>query len=167
VVQAFLRSLRDLGLVERQNFLIEYRWADGRIERLPDLAAELVRLKVDLIVAPAGTAALAAKKATSSIPIVMIFPADPVGLGLVASMRRPGGNVTGTSSPESGTIRQAAANLKGDDPSRHAHGHALESCRPGIRHSSEGGGSRRRAMHIRLQRAEAHGPEEFEGALPQ
>ena len=71
VVQAFLRSLRELGWIEGQNLLIEYRWADGKIERLPDLAAELVRETVELIVAPAGTAALAAKKATSSIPIVM------------------------------------------------------------------------------------------------
>src|SRR6476659_8388937 len=69
VVQAFLRALRELGWVEGQNLLIEYRWADGKIERLPELAAELVRLKVELIVAPAGTAALAAMKATSSIPI--------------------------------------------------------------------------------------------------
>jgi putative ABC transport system substrate-binding protein len=96
VLQAFLRALRELGWIEGQNLVIDYRWADGKIERLPELAAELVRLKVDLIVAPAGVAALAAKKATSSIPIVMIFPADPIDLGLVASLSRPGGNVTGT-----------------------------------------------------------------------
>ena len=103
-VLSFLRALRELGWIEGQNLIIEYRWADGNIERLPALAAELVREKVDLIVAPAGTAALAAKKATSSIPIVMIFPADPVGLGLVASVRHPGGNVTGTSSTPSSEI---------------------------------------------------------------
>jgi len=96
VLQAFLRKLRELGWVEGQNLLIEYRWADGNIERLPDLAADLVREKVDLIVAPAGTAALAAKNATSSIPIVMMFPIDPVGLGLVDSLARPGRNITGT-----------------------------------------------------------------------
>src|SRR5450432_3835473 len=73
-LQAFLRTLRELGWVEGQNLIIEYRWADGKIERLPDLAAELVRLRLDLIVAPAASAALAAKTATSSIPIVMIFP---------------------------------------------------------------------------------------------
>jgi putative ABC transport system substrate-binding protein len=88
--------LRELGWVEGQNLAIDYRWAEGRIERLPDLAAELVRLKVDVIVAPAGSAALAAKNATRSIPIVMIFPSDPVEMGLVASLRRPGANVTGT-----------------------------------------------------------------------
>src|SRR5438132_11767323 len=95
-LQAFLRKLRELGWVEGQNLIIEYRWAEGNVERLPDLAAELVRRKVDVIVAPAGSAALAAKNATSSIPIVMIFPSDPVEMGLVASLRRPGGNITGT-----------------------------------------------------------------------
>ena len=104
VVQAFLRALRELGWVEGQNLIIEYRWAEGKIERLPELAAELVKLNVDLIVAPAGTAALAAKGATTSIPIVMIFPTDPVGLGLVSSLRRPGGNVTGTASTHSTDI---------------------------------------------------------------
>src|SRR5438105_12465516 len=95
-LDAFLRKLRELGWVEGQNLVIEYRWAEGNVERLPDLAAELVQLKVDLIVAPAGSAALAAKKATSSIPIVMIFPSDPVEMGLVASLSRPRGNITGT-----------------------------------------------------------------------
>ena len=77
-VDAFLRRLRELGWVEGENLVIEYRWAEGKIERLPELAADLVQRKVDVIVAPAGSAALAAKNATSSIPIVMIFPNDPV-----------------------------------------------------------------------------------------
>ena len=72
-VEAFVRKLRELGWVEGQNFVIEYRWAEGHVERLPALALELVRLKVDIIVAPAGSAALAAKNATSTIPIVTIF----------------------------------------------------------------------------------------------
>src|ERR1700675_1763911 len=95
-LQAFLRKLRELGWVDGQNLIIEYRWAEGNVERLPDLAADLVRRKVDVIVAPAGSAALAAKNATSSIPIVMIFPSDPVEIGLVASLRQPGRNITGT-----------------------------------------------------------------------
>ena len=97
-VEAFLSALRALGWVEGRNLVIEYRWAEGQVARLPELAAELVRLKVDLIVTPASSAALAAKQATSSIPIVMIFPVDPVASGLVASLSRPGGNVTGTAS---------------------------------------------------------------------
>jgi putative ABC transport system substrate-binding protein len=96
-LEAFLRKLRQLGWVDGQNLVIEYRWAEGNVERLPELATELVRLKVDVIVAPAGSAALAAKNATSTIPIVMIFPSDPVELGLIASLGRPEGNVTGTS----------------------------------------------------------------------
>jgi len=96
VVEAFLRALRELGWIEGQNLIIEYRWADGDVERLPGLAAELVRDNVDVIVAPAGTAALAAKNATTKIPIVMIFPSDPVGSGLVASLAKPGANITGT-----------------------------------------------------------------------
>jgi putative ABC transport system substrate-binding protein len=96
VLAAFLQALRDLGWVEGKNLVIEYRWADGKVERLPAMAAELVRLKVDLIVAPATSSALAAKEATRVIPIVMMFANDPVALGLVASLRHPGGNVTGT-----------------------------------------------------------------------
>ena len=96
ILQAFLRALRNLGWIEGRNVVIEYRWAEGHLERLPGLAEDLVRRKVDVIVAPAASAALAARRATSAIPIVMIFPNDPVGEGLVASLRRPGGNVTGT-----------------------------------------------------------------------
>ena len=96
ILQAFLRALRALGWIEGRNVVIEYRWAEGHLDRLPGLAEDLVRRKVDVIVAPAASAALAARRATRAIPIVMIFPNDPVGDGLVASLRQPGGNVTGT-----------------------------------------------------------------------
>ena len=98
LLDAFRQRLRELGRVEGQNYVIEYRYAEDRVDRLPDLAAELVRLKVDLIVASAGTqVATAAKNATETIPVVMIFVRDPVGIGLIASLARPGGNVTGVS----------------------------------------------------------------------
>ncbi len=97
-LQAFRQGLRELGYVEGQSIAIEYRSSEGRLERLPDLAIELVRLKVDLIVAVATPGALAAKQATSVIPIVMVGVGDPVGLGYVASLARPGGNITGLSS---------------------------------------------------------------------
>jgi putative ABC transport system substrate-binding protein len=98
LLDAFRQRLRELGWAEGQNIVIDYRYAEDRVDRLPDLAAELVRLKVDLIVASAGTqVATAAKNATETIPIVMIFVRDPVGNGLIASLARPGGNVTGTS----------------------------------------------------------------------
>ena len=94
--EAFQQGLRDLGYVEGQNLAIEYRYAEGHPERLPALAAELVRLHVDVILAPDTPAALAAKQATSTIPIIMAgIGADPVAAGLVASLARPGGNVTG------------------------------------------------------------------------
>ena len=90
--------MRKFGWIEGKNITIEYRFAEQKPERLPELATDLVRLKVDLIVVTSSVPALAAKKATTTIPIVMTNPADPVGAGLVASLARPGGNVTGNSS---------------------------------------------------------------------
>jgi putative ABC transport system substrate-binding protein len=100
--QAFRQGLRDLGWVEGKTISIEYRYAEGRRDRLPDLAADLVRLKVDIIVASVNTDALAAKNATREIPIVVASAGDPVAIGLVESLARPGGNITGLSqiSPE-------------------------------------------------------------------
>jgi len=95
MLEAFRQELRQLGWIEGKNIIIEYRFAEQKNERLPELAADLVRLKVDLIVVTAGTPALAAKKATTTIPIVMTSVGDPVAAGLVASLARPGGNVTG------------------------------------------------------------------------
>jgi putative tryptophan/tyrosine transport system substrate-binding protein len=94
---AFVEGLRDRGWIEGRNLVIEYRWAEGRPERLSRLADELVRLKVDVIVTLGTPPSVAAKNATQVIPIVMVSAADPVRLGLVASLGRPGGNVTGTS----------------------------------------------------------------------
>jgi putative ABC transport system substrate-binding protein len=94
-VEAFRQGLREHGYVEGTNVVIEYRWADGNEERLRSLVAELIRLKVDLIVASAPAATRAAKEATTTIPIVMVLVADPVAFGFVASLARPGGNVTG------------------------------------------------------------------------
>ena len=98
LVKAFLQELSKLGWIEGKNITIEYRFGEGKRDRLPELAADLVRLKVDLIVTAGDPAALAAKKATTSMPIVMARASDPVGFGLVASLARPGGNVTGLSS---------------------------------------------------------------------
>lgn len=100
--EGFRQGLRELGYVEGQNILLEYRWAGGNPDRLPALAAELVRLNVNVIVTGGEQAILAAKRATGTIPIVMGASNDPVGAGLVASLARPGGNVTGMTilSPE-------------------------------------------------------------------
>jgi putative tryptophan/tyrosine transport system substrate-binding protein len=96
-VDAFRNELSKLGWIEGKNITIEYRFSEQKTERLPELAADLVRLKVDLIVGTSGPSALAAKRATSTIPIVMANVGDPVGTGLVTSLARPGGNVTGLS----------------------------------------------------------------------
>lgn len=134
MVDAFRQELSKLGWIEGKNIAIEYRFAEQKSERLPELAADLVRLKVDLIVTSGGPTPLAAKKATSTIPIVMTNSVDPVGQGLVASLARPGGNITGNSglSPELltkmleilndavpklirvGHLRSSGANMAGD-----------------------------------------------------
>jgi putative tryptophan/tyrosine transport system substrate-binding protein len=107
LLEAFREGLSKLGWIEEKNITIEYRFAELKPERLPELATDLVRLKVDLIVATGGPPARAAKKATTTIPIVMATAGDPVGTGLVASLARPGGNVTGLSilAPELNTKR--------------------------------------------------------------
>jgi putative tryptophan/tyrosine transport system substrate-binding protein len=102
-VAAFVQRLRELTWIEGRNLAIEYRWAEGRNERYAENAAELVRLKVDVIVTSATPPALAAKKATAVIPIVFAAVSDPVGTGLVASLSRPGGNVTGLANQISDT----------------------------------------------------------------
>jgi ABC-type uncharacterized transport system substrate-binding protein len=109
---AFRQGLRELGYVEGQNITIVSRWADGRTERLPVLAAELVRLKVDLIVVAGTPAALAAKQATTTIPIVMVGAGDPVILGLAASLARPGRNITGLTTVNIGLAGKRVGLLK-------------------------------------------------------
>ena len=130
LLEAFKQGLHDLGWIEGQTIAIESRWVAGQMDRLPALAAELVRLPVDLIVTTSTPVSQAAKDATTSIPIVMAVSADPVGTGLVASLARPGGNITGMSSisPELGgkrlellkallpTLSRVAFLLHGGDP---------------------------------------------------
>ena len=97
-IDAFRQGLRELGYIEGESIAVEYRFASGQLERYPKLAAELVRMNVDVIVAPATPQALAAKQATSTIPIVFVLVADAVGAGLISSFARPGRNVTGLTS---------------------------------------------------------------------
>jgi ABC-type uncharacterized transport system substrate-binding protein len=96
-IEAFRHGLRDLGYVEGRNITIEYRFAEGQYDRLPELVAELIRLHVDIMVTDGEEAILAAQHATTTIPIVMAVSSDPVGIGFVASLARPGGNITGLS----------------------------------------------------------------------
>lgn len=166
VLDAFLRALRELGWVEGQNFIVEYRWAEGKVERLPDLAAELVRRNVDVIVAPAGSAALAAKNATSSIPIVMIFPNDPVETGLVASLRRPGGNITGTTMTAGpGITGKKLQILKETIPHLSRVAFLSDPADPSFGDQMKEAEAAARFLRIRLQQVEARGPEEFDSAF--
>ncbi len=169
VPEAFRQGLRDLGYVEGRNVVIEHRDAEGKPERFPALAAELVALKVDVIVTSGGTAAaLAAKQATTTLPIVFASVGDPVGEGLVSSLARPGGNVTGLSVvvPELvgkslELLKQAvpgvsrvAILLKPDSMPDRARKERLETAEVAAR-----------ALGVRLQVVEARGPENFDRAF--
>ena len=166
-LEAFRQGLRELGWVEGQNVLIEYRFAEGRLDRLPGLAQELVRLKVDVIVASPTPAALAARDATRTIPIVGMSLTEPVEVGLVASLARPGGNVTGVTYAVDTDIfgkqlellkevlpkvrRVAVLSNPGNSPAE-----------PLIMSRIEGAA---RSLGLQLQLLEARGPGEFDGAF--
>ena len=165
-VEAFLRKLHDLGWVEGRNLEIEYRWAEGNVDRLPALAAELVARNVDLIVAPAGSAALAAKNATTRIPIVMIFPTAPVEMKLVASLSRPGGNVTGTTfTPGPGIFGKQLQILQQMVPGISRVAFLGNPADPEWPLTVKEVGDASRALGIRLQLLEARGPGDFDAAF--
>jgi putative ABC transport system substrate-binding protein len=163
--EAFRQRLRELGYVEGQTIAIEYRFAEGRPERLPALAAELVRLKVDVIVTGPPPAPEAAKQATSTIPIVFAVTGDPVAEGLVASLARPGGNITGlaTMSPEVvgkqlELLKEVAPKISRvavlQNPSNNAH--------PAVLRQSDGAA---RTLGLRLHILQARTPPEIEAAF--
>ena len=165
-VGAFREGLRDLGWVEGQNVVIDFRFAEGRFDRMPDLAAELVRLKADLIVAVPTPAALAAKNATASIPIVMISVPDPVELGLVASLARPGGNVTGVSfSVGIDIIGKELQMLKEAVPRVRSVAILLNPTNPGHALTLGKANADAQALGLSLQFLEARTPGEFDGAF--
>jgi putative ABC transport system substrate-binding protein len=166
--EAFLQGLRDLGYVEGRNVVIEYRDAEGKYERFPALATELVALKVDVIVVTSTPSAVVVKQATRTIPIVFTWAADPVGSGLVTSLARPGGNITGLSflAPDligkrlellkralPGVSRVAALWHPGDYVERMEKDMLTEADRAA------------RALRLRLQVVEARGPEDFDRAF--
>src|SRR5437899_7440573 len=167
LVEAFLQGLRDLGYVEGRNVVIEYRDAEGKSERLPALAAELVALKV-VIVAPSSAPALAAKQATRTLPIVFFSVSDPVSSGLVTSLGRPGGNVTGLSDLTEELVGKCLEHLKQAVPgvSRVAvlwqPGAFGERTEKDILKAAEVAA---RALGVRLQFVEARGPDDFDRAF--
>ncbi len=159
------QGLRELGYVEGQNFTIEYRAAKGKPERLPDLAAELVRLKVDVIVTAATPAAKAAKNATSTIPIVMADPGDPVATGLVASLARPGGNLTGVSSIAPDLASKRLELLKETVPKISRVAVVWNSAIPPAEVALKELRAAALALGVQLQSVEVQGPNGFENAF--
>lgn len=135
-VQALRQALRELSYIEGQNIVIEMRHAGGRFERLPAVAAELVRLKVDVIVAAGSEGVQAAKNATRTIPIVMTYVGDPVDRGFAASLARPGGNITGVANIGDELDAKPRA-AQGSRSSDHACRRALESAPAGAFHPAE------------------------------
>ncbi len=167
-LEAFLQGLRDLGYVEGRNLLIEYRDAEGKVERFPALAAELVALKVDLIVVGNTPAALAAKQATKVLPIVFPGAADPVGSGLVTSLVRPGGNLTGLSLLNPGLVGKRLEQLKEAVPGVtrvavlwHPGAFGERTDKDMLKGAEVAG----RALGVRLQFVEARGPADFDRAF--
>jgi len=160
----FFEGLRQLGYVEGQNIVIESRFSEGRYERVPALAAELVRLKVDVIVAAAYTPD-AAKGATSTIPIVMTNHADPVGSRLVASLARPGGNVTGLSVQSPDLVGKQLQLFKEAVPKLSREAVLSNPIHPGHPRSLREAEVAARSLKMRLQVLEARAPTEFAGAF--
>jgi putative ABC transport system substrate-binding protein len=166
LLDAFRQGLRELGWVEGQNIVIDYRFAEGRLDRLPDLAAELVRLKVDIIVSGGTQGVTAAKNATGTIPIVMTTVRDPVGTGLIASLARPGGNVTGVSGSAGLEIFGKQLELLKEtvpkvrrvailsNPANLYHPLAIRELNVAAR-----------SLGVQLQLLEARGPNDFDGAF--
>jgi putative ABC transport system substrate-binding protein len=166
LLDAFRQGLRELRWVEGQNIVIDYRFAEGRLDRLPDLAAELVRLNVDIIVSVGTQGVTAAKNATETIPIVMIGVRDPVGTGLIASLARPGGNVTGVSGSAGLEIFAKQLELLKEtvpkvrrvailsNPANAYHQLAIKEVNVAAR-----------SLGMQLQLLEARGPTEFDGAF--
>jgi putative tryptophan/tyrosine transport system substrate-binding protein len=166
--EAFLQGLRDLGYVEGRNVVIEYRDAEGKSERLPALAAELVALKVDVIVAPSTLPALAAKQATRTLPIVFASVSDPVSSGLATSLARPGGNLTGLSDLTPELVGKCLELLKQAVPGV---GRVAVLWQPGAfderteKDMLKATEVAARALGVRLQFVEARGPDDFDRAF--
>jgi len=165
-LDAFREQLRKLGYVEGQNLAIEYRWAANKEDQLPRLAADLVRLRVDVIVVEGHTPAiLAAKKATSTIPIIMGRSGDPVGTGLVASLARPGGNVTGLSSQASDLSPKRLELLKEAVPKLARVAVLWNAANPVNVLDWRETQAAAKALELRLQSLEIRGVEDFEATF--
>jgi putative ABC transport system substrate-binding protein len=163
--EAFRAGLRDLGYQEGRDFVIEYRWADGNYDRLPALLADLIDLKVDVIVTHGTPGVLAAKKATSTIPIVMAVVGDALGSGLVSSLARPGGNVTGLTFFQPELIAKRLELLKETMPDLTDVGMLLNSANPMNEPILPQVTQVAQALKLKLHQFDIRKPAEFEGAF--
>ena len=163
--EAFRQGLRELGYVEGKNIVLEYRSAEGKFDRLPKLAAELVHLNVDVIVSAGGTVTRSAKEATATIPIVMAFDNDPVGNGFVASLARPGGNVTGLSNLSSELSGKRLELLKEIVPRLSRVAVLGNSTNPGNAQALRETELAARAFGVQLQYLDVPGPKDIETAF--
>jgi putative ABC transport system substrate-binding protein len=163
--EAFRQGLRDLGYVEGRNVLIEHRYADGKLDRLPQLVDELLANKVDLIVAQAPAAVRTAKKATSTIPIVMAHGGDPVAQGFVASLARPGGNVTGLSNFSAELGGKRLELLREAFPKASPVGVIWNPDAPGPVLSFKELEIAAKTLNVPLESFQVRGPNDFEGAF--
>jgi len=164
-VDAFRQGLRELGYVEGKNLVIEWRYADGKLDRLPGLAADLVRLKLDIIVSAAPPTTRAAKQATATIPIVMAFDDDPVGSGFVASLARPGGNITGLSALSPEMSGKQLEILKEIVPKLSRVGVLGDVTRPGIPQALREINVAADALRAQVQYLEVRAPKDLEPAF--
>ncbi len=165
LLSAFRDGLRDLGYVEGQNIRIEYRWAEGRYERFPDFMAELIRLKVDLIVVAGTPATLAAKRATNAIPIVMAVIGDALEAGVVPSLARPGGNITGLSTVVPELEGKRLELLKQALPKLSRLAVLANPANPFVAVAWRQTQRAAETLHIKLQRVDVRQPEEFGNAF--
>jgi putative ABC transport system substrate-binding protein len=163
--EAFRQGLRELGYVEGRNIAIESRWAEGNYDRYPALAADLVRLKVDVIVAVGGRATQDAQQATTTIPIVMSVVIDPLGSGLVPSLARPGGNVTGLSLMAPDLVGKQLQVLKEVVPKVSRVALLWNPDNPGSAPQLREAEAAARALGVRLQALEARAPQEIDSAF--
>ena len=164
-VEGFRQGLRELGYVEEKNIVVEYRYAEGKVDRLPDLAAELVRLKVDVIVTPGTPAAMAAKSATSTIPIVITGGTDPVATGVVASLARPGGNITGVTIMNAELAGKRLELLKETSPKVSRVAVLWNSTNPGVAVVFKQTKDASQGLHLQLQSLEVKSANDLESAF--
>ena len=164
-LEAFRQGLRELGYVDGQNIAIESRWTEGEDDRLPALAADLVRSKVDVIVADTGAATRAAQQATRTIPIVMSLVNDPVGSGLVASLARPGGNVTGLTIMSPDLVGKQLELLKAVVPKVSRVALLRHPDNPASAAQLREAEAAAQALGVRLQTLEARSPQEIDGTF--